>query len=74
MAPTKVADLSVDELKELIREVVAQTILETVKDSDEGLELREETESALQISLAHIEADGKTRSAQEIAAELGLEW
>ena len=31
MAPTKVVDLSVDELKELIREVVAQTILEPSK-------------------------------------------
>jgi hypothetical protein len=33
----RVADLSVDELRTLIREVVTETILEAVRDPDVGL-------------------------------------
>jgi hypothetical protein len=42
MAYSSVADLTVDELRDLIKEVVTQTILEIFGDPDEGLELREE--------------------------------
>ena len=40
MPPTRVADLTVDEFKDLIRETVKQTIVEMVSDPDEGLQLR----------------------------------
>ena len=74
MIPTKVADLTVDELRDLIREVVAQTILEAVEDPDKGLDLRQEAELSLRDSLAHIEAGGATKPAGQVAADLGLEW
>ena len=74
MAYSSVADLTVDELRNLIKEVVTQTILEILGDPDEGLALREDIEDRLRDSLAKIQAGGETRSAQEVAAKLGLEW
>ena len=40
MSQTKVADLTVDDLRKLIREIVTQTLFEVVGDLDEGPELR----------------------------------
>jgi len=74
MAYSNVADLTVDELKNLIREVVTQTILELLGDPDEGLELRDEIKERLRHSLTVTQAGGETRSAQAVAANLGLEW
>jgi len=74
MAHSTVADLTVDEFKNLIREVVAQTLAEVLGDPDEGLELRDDFRIALQRSLASVEAGGKTMPAQEVAAKLGLSW
>lgn len=42
MNSLKVADLTVDEFKKLIQEVVIQTISEASCDPDEGLELRDD--------------------------------
>jgi hypothetical protein len=74
MAYSSVADLTVDELRNLIKEVVTQTILEMFGDPDEGLELRDEIQERLRRSLAAAPAGGETRPAQEVAAKLGLEW
>lgn len=74
MTYSNVADLTVDELKNLIREVVTQTILEMFGDPDEGLELREEIQERLRHSLATTQAGAKGIPAQEVAAKLGLEW
>lgn len=74
MAYSSVADLTVDELRDLIKEVVTQTILEIFGDPDEGLELREEIKDRLRHSLAATQADGETRPAQAVAAKLGLDW
>lgn len=74
MANSKVADLSVDELRDLIKEVVAQTILEIFGDPDEGLELREEIKERLHRSLTAIQTNGQTQSAEDVATKLGLEW
>ena len=74
MAYSSVADLTVDELKNLIREVVTQTILEIFGDPDEGLELREEIRERLGRSPEATQAGVKLISAQEVAAKLGLEW
>jgi hypothetical protein len=73
MSQTKVADLTVDDLRKLIRETVIQTLFEMVGDPDEGLELREEFKLELQHALAMDEA-GKTIPAQDVAARLGLTW
>lgn len=74
MAHSTVANLTIDEFKILIKDVVKQTIFELLNDPDEGLELREEIKIRLQQSLAEIEVGGKTIPAQEVAAKLGLEW
>jgi len=61
----KVGDLSVEELKALIKEVLLE-----VMDPDYGLELRPEVEKALLESL-----DSRERySLEEVARELGLDY
>ncbi|HID54034.1 MAG TPA: hypothetical protein EYP41_18605 [Anaerolineae bacterium] len=72
MSYTHVADLTVEEFKDLVQEVVAETILELFDDPDEGLELREEIRERLNRSL--VRTTGQTRSAQDVAARLGLDW
>lgn len=79
MDVSSVAELTVDELKNLIRETVAQTIVALFSDPDAGLELQEEFQIELQRSLeAHsldaVRAGKKNRSAQEVANSLGFEW
>jgi hypothetical protein len=72
MAYSTVADLTMDEFKGLVKEVVSQTIFELLGDPDDGLELREEIQERLHRSLAA--SSLKTKSAQEVAEKLGLEW
>ena len=74
MAHSTVADLTIDEFKNLIREVVTQTLAEMFGDPDKGLELRDDFRRALQTSLASVEAGGRTIPAKEVAAKLGLNW
>ncbi len=74
MTQPTVADLTVDEFKDLIREIVTQTIVELFDDPDEGLELREDIKTNLQRSLAAVQAGGETIPAQAVAAKLGLDW
>jgi len=71
MAYANVADLTVEEFKDLVQEVVAETILELLGDPDDGLELREEIKERLHRSLTR---DNQARSAQDVAAKLGLDW
>ena len=68
----KVADLTVDEFKSVIRETVAQTLAELLSDPDEGLALREELNSELLATLKEPKAQYKT--AQTVADKLGLDW
>ena len=56
MTQTKVADLTVDELKGLIKEVVTQALSEVLSDPDECLELRSEAAGQLRRSLAAMKA------------------
>jgi hypothetical protein len=74
MTYSSVAELTIDELKILIKKVVTQTILEMFDDPDEGLELREDIKARLHDSLAATRAGGETVPVQEVAAKLGLEW
>ncbi len=69
-----VADLTVEEFRELVREVVLQTLAELLRDPDQGLELREEFVAELQRSLEEVEAGEETIPAEEIATKLGLSW
>ena len=74
MVATRVADMSVDELKSLIQETVTQTLVELFRDPDAGLELREDFQSLLQRSLAAVDAGEETIAADNVAAKLGLSW
>ena len=69
---TKVADLTIDEFRKLVQEVVIQTLLEMMSDPDEGLELRDDLVEELKQSLANVEAGGKTMLMQKVAEKLGL--
>jgi len=62
----KVADITLGELKELIREVILETL-----DPDYGLELREEVVQALQDSCREKE-QGKGIPLEEAESRLGL--
>jgi ABC-type glutathione transport system ATPase component len=62
----KVADITLGELKELIREVILETI-----DPDYGLELREEVVEALRESLKEKER-GEGMPLEEARNRLGL--
>lgn len=74
MTPSRVADLTIDQFKDLMRQVVSETISEMIDDPDEGLELREDIKAQLQRSIAAVQAGGETISAEAMAAKLGLEW
>ena len=61
---SKVADLTIDEFRDLIRAVVIQTLPEMLGDPDEGLEFRDNFAEKLLDSLDAVETGGKTASAQ----------
>ena len=63
--PSKIADLTIDEFRDLVRAVVIQTLSEILDDPDKGLELRDDFAEELLGSLAAVEAGGKTTSAQK---------
>lgn len=71
---TKVANLTINEFRELVQEVVIQTLSEMMGDPDEGLELRDDFVEELKQSLANVEAGGKTVPAQKVAERLELTW
>jgi len=71
---TKLADLTVDEFKQLIATTVEWKLMEILGDPDEGLELREEIKDRLRRSLETERRGARGISAQDVAAQLGLEW
>jgi len=74
MADSTVAELTVDQFTDLLRQVVIQTLTEVLGDPDEGLELRSDMQARIQRSLAAMQAGTPTIPAQEVAAQLGLTW
>lgn len=71
---TRMIELTVDELKQIIGEVVEQKLSEMLGDPDEGLELREDIEARLRRSLEAERRGTRGIPAQEVAAQLGVEW
>jgi len=71
-AMSTVSELSIDELKALIEEVVEEKLREMLEDPDEGLMLRPEIEKRLIDSLNEPKESRRTVSAQEVARQLGL--
>jgi hypothetical protein len=69
-----VNELTIDDLKALIEEVVEEKLQEMLRDPDEGLSLRPEVEERLVKSLNQPKESRRTVSAQEVARDLGLNW
>lgn len=69
-----VKDLSVDELKAMIGEVVEEKLREILTDPDAGLSLRPEIRERLLTDLSSPDNEGQDISAAELARRRGLEW
>ena len=69
-----VSDLTIDELRGLIRETVRQALAEILLDPDEGLELQDGLENALRHSIKAMRENGAVYNAEDVAAKLGLDW
>jgi hypothetical protein len=65
----KVADLTIDEFRALVREIVAEVVEELI-DPDEGLEVRPEFIEEMERRLA---SDEPTIPAEEVYLQLGLD-
>ncbi len=72
MNNTKVSDLTVDELKSVIRETVTQLLAELLADPDKGLQLNESFTDELLAALKEPKANYTT--AENLANKLDLEW
>ncbi len=71
---TRVSDMSVEELRELIQETVTEVLVEMVRDPDMGLALREDFRDSLQRSLQTPDSERETLGAEKVAEKLGLSW
>jgi hypothetical protein len=74
MLGTKVSDLTIDELRTIIRETVQQTVAEMFADPDEGLVLRSGVQKSLRQSIRSVKEGATTYAAEDVAKKLGLEW
>jgi hypothetical protein len=70
---TTMAQMTVEEFKALIRDTVKETLLETLRDPDAGLELRPEFESRLRESQAYVESGGELVAWDEMLHRLNSE-
>ncbi|MBI2917321.1 MAG: hypothetical protein HYY01_04930 [Chloroflexi bacterium] len=70
----KVQDMTVEEFKALIQEVMEEKLEELLGDPDEGLELRPEIRERLRLSLAAVKRGQRGIPIEKVAEELGLEW
>ncbi len=65
MAEPKVADMSLDEFREIVREAVVEAVSEIIVDPDQGLDLRDDFEEELRHSLATAASGEKTGAVVE---------
>ncbi len=70
MADPKVADLTIGEFKDLVRETVAESVAELFGDPDEGQPLRDDFAEELRQSIADVRADGQTSRLSEFVSRL----
>ncbi len=71
---SKVRELSIEELRALIGEVVEEKLRELLGDPDEGLTLRPEIQDRLAKSLDQPKESRQPVPAPEVARRLGLDW
>ena len=69
-----VRELSIEELRALIGEVVEEKLREMLGDPDEGLALRVDIQERLEKSLNQPRESRRTVPANEVARRLGLDW
>jgi hypothetical protein len=69
-----VKDLSIEELKAVIGEVVEEKLRELLTDPDAGLALRPEVQERLLRDLQAPQLEGENIPAAELARRRGLEW
>jgi hypothetical protein len=69
-----VKDLSVEELRAVIGEVVEEKLREIFNDPDAGLALRPEIRERLQTELQEPQEEGQNIPATEVARRRGLDW
>ena len=66
MANSTIADLTVTEFKELVREAVSQSLTELLADPDEGMVLKDDFAEALRNSLREVQAGGRTTGLSDV--------
>lgn len=71
-----VKDLTIEEFKEVIGEVVEEKLRQLLTDPDTGLELRPDVQARLQKDLQEPQPESENISAAEVevARRRGLEW
>ena len=69
-----VKDLSVEELRAVIGEVVEEKLREILNDPDAGLALRPEVRERLRADLEEPQGEGQNIPAAEVARRRGLDW
>ena len=69
-----VGELSIEELRTIIGEVVEEKLRKMLEDADEGLSLRPDVQERLVESLNQPKESRQTVSAREVAHNLGLDW
>ena len=74
MLGTKLSDLTVDESRSLVRDIVRQTLHEMLTDPDEGLALQDGVEDALRRSIKAVNQGATTYDAGDAAKKLGIDW
>ena len=70
----QVKELTIEELKILIQETVAETIQYILLDPDQDKEVKLEVKQQLLDSLRRTEKGERGISAEEVAKKLGLNW
>ena len=69
-----VKDLTIEELKAIIGEVVEEKLRELLTDPDAGLALRPEVQERLLRDLQEPQQDGENIPVADLARRRGLEW
>jgi hypothetical protein len=70
----RVKDLSIEELKALVGEIVEDKLREILADPDAGLVLRPEIRERLLRDLEEPQQEGQNIPAAELARRRGMEW
>ncbi|MBA7604496.1 MAG: hypothetical protein GH143_10910 [Calditrichaeota bacterium] len=73
MATTTVAEMSEDELREMIEALIEQKLLEILGDPDEGLEVRKSVRERLLRQKEAVAAGDRGQPFEEVVQQTGME-